>query len=159
VFCTLILNSVIYVSKQGDWEPKLGNVLGDWDGQLEDGETHITSFVSLGPKTYSYVTNTGRVEMKMKSITQNGFTEDILAWNEGRTELVRTGNAITKDSFVNLLKNKEEILNVIYPTHIKKDAKYQSIKNVVMPKSVRLVYDKRILLDDFTTVPYGSKVV
>ena len=59
-------------------------MLGDWDNQLDAGEDHIVSFVSLGPKTYAYETDKGRVEMKIKSITQNGFTEDILEWNEER---------------------------------------------------------------------------
>jgi len=152
-------DSVIYTSRPGQWRPTLGSVLGDWDDQLEAGETHITSFVSLGPKTYSYVTNTGRVEMKMKSITQNGFTEDILAWNEGKTELVRTGNAVTKESFEKLLKEQDQVLQVIYPTHMKKNKKDQTIRNVIMPKSLRLVYDKRILKEDFTTVPFGTKQV
>jgi len=151
-------DSVIYTSLPGQWEPTLGNILGDWDNQLEADESHITSFVSLGPKTYSYITNTGRVEIKAKSITQNGYTEDILAWNEDGTELVQTGNAVTKESFEELLRNQESVLKVIYPHHLKKDAKYQTIREVIMPKSIRLVYDKRILHDDFTTSAYGSKL-
>jgi len=152
-------DSVIYTSTPGQWQPQLGSILGDWDDQLEAGETHITSFVSLGPKTYSYVTNTGRVEMKMKSITQNGFTEDILAWNEGNTDLMRTGVGLTKASLENLLKQQDQVLQVIYPTHLKKNKKDQIIRNVIMPKSLRLVYDKRILKDDFTTLPFGTKQV
>ena len=62
-------DSVIYVSKPGDYEPTLGNVLGDWDNQLEEGKSHIVSFRSLGPKTYTYTTNTGRVEIKAKMIS------------------------------------------------------------------------------------------
>ena len=31
-------DSVIYTSKPGDWEPERGNILGDWDNQLEPGE-------------------------------------------------------------------------------------------------------------------------
>ena len=65
-------DSVIYVSRPGDWEPKLGTSLGEWDNQLEPGEDHIRSFVSLGPKTYAYTTDTGRTEIKMKSITDSG---------------------------------------------------------------------------------------
>jgi len=105
------------------------------------------------------VTNTGRVEMKMKSITQNGFTEDILAWNEGNTDLMRTGVGLTKASLENLLKQQDQVLQVIYPTHLKKNKKDQIIRNVIMPKSLRLVYDKRILKDDFTTLPFGTKQV
>ena len=71
-------DSVIYTSKPGDWEPPRGNILGDRDNQLEPSESHIVSFASLGPKTCSYVTDTGRVEIKAKGISQNGYTENIL---------------------------------------------------------------------------------
>ena len=50
VLCT-DTDSVIYVSRPGDWEPQLGTVLGEWNNELEDGESHIVSFISLGPKT------------------------------------------------------------------------------------------------------------
>ena len=56
-------DSVIHTSKPGDWEPPRGNILGDWDNQLEQGESHIVSFASLGPMTCSYVTIAGRVEI------------------------------------------------------------------------------------------------
>ena len=75
-------DSVLYVSRPGDEEPQTGDMLGEWDSQLEKGESHITEFVSLGPKVYSYTTNTGRIEMKCKGLSQNGYTEDILEWDE-----------------------------------------------------------------------------
>ena len=62
-------DSVIYVSRPRDWEPQLRAVLGERNNELEEGESHIVSFVSLGPKTYAYTTDTGRTEMKIKSIT------------------------------------------------------------------------------------------
>ena len=49
-------DSVIYVSRPRDWEPQLGTVLGEWNNELEEGESHIVSFASLGPKTYAYKT-------------------------------------------------------------------------------------------------------
>jgi len=105
-------DSVIYVSREGDWEPERGSVLGEWDNQLEAGESHIVSFMSLGPKTYSYVTDTGRVEMKIKSITQNGYTEDIMAWNDNGDGLIRPGNALSKDSLEELLDDPAKTMQV-----------------------------------------------
>ena len=83
-------DSVVYVSKPGQLEPALGNILGDWDNQLGDGESHTVSFISLGPKTYTYTTDTGRSEMKAKGISQNGYTEKILG-----LDLEPTGGALT----------------------------------------------------------------
>ena len=35
-------DSVIFIQRPGEWEPPLGNILGDWDNQLE-----ITNLTSL----------------------------------------------------------------------------------------------------------------
>ncbi len=137
--------------------PPRGSILGDWDNQLDDGESHITEFMSLGPKTYCYTTDTGRVEMKAKSITQNGYTEDIVKWNEDKTALVKAGQSLTKETFKKLLENKGDTFQVIYPGCLKKDFKNQTIRSIVVPKTIRLVYDKRILLDDLSTLPFGTK--
>ena len=44
-----VFDSVIYVSKDGEWEPPTGSYLGELTDELEGG--HITTFVSGGPKT------------------------------------------------------------------------------------------------------------
>ena len=49
-------DSVIYVSKDGEWERPTGSYLGELTDELEGG--HITTFVSGGPKNYAYKTNT-----------------------------------------------------------------------------------------------------
>ena len=126
-------DSVIYVSGRGDWEPQLGTVLGEWNNEMEDGESHIVSFISLGPKTYAYETDTGRIEMKIKSITQNGHTEDLLKRQDGQRQ--KTGHALNKQTLHHLLDNK----------YLKRNAKTQKIFEVELGKTLRLVYDKRIL--------------
>ena len=146
-------DSVIYTSKPGDWEPPRGNILGDFDNQLEPGESHIVSFASLGPKTYSYVTDTIRVEIKAKGISQNGYTENILG-----PDLQQTGVALTGETFARLLNKKEDKLQVVYPFHLKKNSKDCNIKRIVLSKTIRPVYDKRILHSDFTTRAYGTKL-
>ena len=133
--------------------PERGNILGDWDNQLELGESHIVNFASLGPKTYSYVTDTGRVEIKAKGISQNGYTENILGLH-----LQQTGVALTGETFARLLDNKEEKLQIIYSPHLKKNCKDCSIRSVALSKTIRPVYDKRILHSDFTTRAYGAKL-
>ena len=45
-------DSINYVSKVGEWEPPTGSYLGELTDEL-DGN-HITTFVSGGPKNYSY---------------------------------------------------------------------------------------------------------
>ena len=53
-------DSVIYVSKEGKWEPPTGSYLGELTDEL--GGAHITTFVSGGPKNYAYETSTDKVQ-------------------------------------------------------------------------------------------------
>ena len=62
-------DSVIFVSKPGEPEPPTGPYLGQLTDEL--GGDYITSFVSGGPKNYSYRTNTDKVETKVHGITLN----------------------------------------------------------------------------------------
>ena len=41
-------DSVIYIERQGEWNPEMGDYLGDMTDELDGGE--ITEFVSGGPK-------------------------------------------------------------------------------------------------------------
>ena len=96
------------------------------------------------------------MEIKAKGISQNGYTENILDWNAEHTELVQTGRALTADVFDNLLDNKLDTFKIIYPSHLKKNSKTCYIQSVIMPKTVRLVYDKRVLLPNYSTRPFGT---
>jgi hypothetical protein len=49
-----MLDSIIYSAKPGDYEPKLGDHLGD----LNDG-SHIVEIVCGGPKNYANITDAG----------------------------------------------------------------------------------------------------
>ncbi|XP_033103137.1 uncharacterized protein LOC117105940, partial [Anneissia japonica] len=46
-------DSVIYVSREGQWEPHIGDFLGELTDELES-DNHIVTFVSGGPNNYSY---------------------------------------------------------------------------------------------------------
>ena len=63
-------DSVIFVSREGDWEPPLGPYLGDLTDEI-GGDDFITEFCSGGPKTYGYRTAAGKTCMKAKGITLN----------------------------------------------------------------------------------------
>ncbi|XP_045567381.1 uncharacterized protein [Salmo salar] len=63
-------DSVVYVSKQGDWSPPLSNYLGGLTSELKDGD-HITEWSSCGPKSYAFRTKDNHVVLKAKGVTQN----------------------------------------------------------------------------------------
>ena len=65
-------DSVIYVEREGnphDWQPKLGDYLGELTDEL-DG-SYITTFLSGGPKNYAFQLANGKTCCKVKGITLN----------------------------------------------------------------------------------------
>ncbi|XP_052362505.1 uncharacterized protein LOC127922661 [Oncorhynchus keta] len=56
-------DSVVYVSKQGDWNPPLGDYLGGLTSELEEGD-HITEWSSCGPESYAFRTKDNHVVLK-----------------------------------------------------------------------------------------------
>lgn len=49
-------DSVIFISKSGEWEPKRGDYLGEMTDELLDknGENSIRTFIGAGPKNYAF---------------------------------------------------------------------------------------------------------
>lgn len=70
-------DSVIFVSKEGAWNPTLRDYLGDLTSEIPPDE-HIVKFVSAGSKTYGYKLSSGKTCMKVKGIMLNsGNSEKI----------------------------------------------------------------------------------
>ena len=63
-------DSIIYTSKPGEWNPPLGDYLGELTNELDDDD-YITTFVSGGPKNYSYQTKNGKSVCKVRGFTLN----------------------------------------------------------------------------------------
>ena len=53
-------DSIIFISRPGQYEPQLGNFLGQFTNEIDprDG-LYIIEFVSAGPKNYAFKLNTG----------------------------------------------------------------------------------------------------
>ncbi|XP_053380065.1 uncharacterized protein LOC128548714 [Mercenaria mercenaria] len=56
-------DSVIYVSRPGQYDPPLGDYLGELTDELDGGE-YIVEFVSGGPKNYAYKTSKNKETCK-----------------------------------------------------------------------------------------------
>ena len=121
-------DSVVYVHEPGKPEPSLGDYLGDLTDEL-DGD-YITTYVSGGPKNYAYVTNNGKSVTKMR-----GITLDYAATKKLNPEVMR--------GLVHLHIN----------CHVQ--GKEKKIITKKMKKDYRIVYHKRVVTDNYGTVPYG----
>ena len=130
-------DSIIFISKNGFYEPKLGNFLGDFTDELEDDS--IYEFLSLGPKNYGYVTVNGKHSCTVKGFTLNYIASLYINFNSMKQILHEDFN---KKIFVPQCK-------------IVRDKNNWELFTDYLNKEYGFVYDKRILNKDFTTKPYG----
>ena len=135
-------DSVIYVHEPGKPEPQLGDYLGDLTDEL-DGD-YITAFMSCGPKNYAYQTNDDKRVTKVRGITMNYATTKKL-----NLEVMR--------SVIHLYVNCgiQAKVTVDNPFKITRDKKNKKIITKRTKKDYRIVYNKRVVKENYVTVPYG----
>ena len=136
-------DSVIYVHEPGKPDPPLGNYLGDLTDELDPGD-YITTFVSGGPKNYAYVTNNGKSQTKIRGITLNHATAKKI-------------NPSVIRGLVHLHVNchTHAKVTVDIPFKITRDKEEKNIVTKKMKKDYRIVYNKRVIKENYETLPYG----
>ena len=111
-------DSVIFKSLPGDEPLQLGEYLGDFKNELNEGDT-ITEFASGGPKNYGYQTWQGKQEYKVREISLN---------SEGSKQLnflILKQNV--KDDILSPLDTGVRQTKVLKPYHIVHQAKEYAI--------------------------------
>ena len=136
-------DSVIYVHEPGKPDPPLGDYLGDLTDELDAGD-YITTFISGGPKNYAYLTSNGKTETKIRGITLNYDATKTINMDVMRHLI---------DSYVN--GHTEEKVTVENPHKITRDKKEKNIVTKKMKKDYRIVYNKRVITENYGTLPYG----
>lgn len=140
-------DSVIYVSRKEEYEPPIGDFLGDLTDELEGygPGSYITTFVSGGPKNYSYIVfsplyNTYFTVCKVKGINLNFSTSRLI-------DFYSMANMITSDQSSSIS---------IFTENIGRDKTHQVItrneKKTYRPRS-----EKRKFTNKHDSVPYGFK--
>ena len=131
-------DSVIYTSKPGEENPKTGVYLGELTYEL-DGD-YITTFVSGGPKNYAYELSSGKTCCKIRGITLNYQTLETVNYDVMRDMIVGEGPA-------------KVIVDI--PFKITRDTSTKQVVTKQQSKDYRIVYNKRVIVDNFNTIPYG----
>ena len=136
-------DSVVYIHQPGKPDPPLGDYLGDLTDELVPGD-HITTFISGGPKNYAYETNNGEAILKIRGITLN-------------YDASKTINADVMRHLVDLYVDChiQDKVTVNIPHKITRDKKEKNIVTKSMKKDYRIVYNKRVVKENYETVPYG----
>ena len=104
----------------------------------------IVEFVSCGPKNYSFRLNTGEIVCKVRGFSLNYTNSQIINFDSMKKALFNWQNGI-----------KDETLQTV-KVEIQRQ-KYQNphVYTRSVKKNYRVIYDKRRVLEDYTTHPYG----
>ncbi len=152
-------DSVVYVSKPGYYDPPLGDYLGELTDEL-DGE-HIVEFLSGGPKNYAYRTNADKRTCKVRGFTLNHTNAKKINLDSMKG-LIRTIHPGDKSTYKRKARchddeppRKKKIIETVNPRKICRDKVHSIIYNRKEKKKYQIVYDKRIILENLNTVPYG----
>ncbi|KAJ8018826.1 putative DNA polymerase [Holothuria leucospilota] len=138
-------DSVIYTLKPGEWDPPTGDCLGELTNEIDPKDGNfITSFCTGGPKNYAYTLNSGKTVCKVRGITLNYLNSKKVNFNT----LYRMVQSISD-------KQVPPVVTLTDSQKISRDVKRRKIINTKLKKDYRVVYDKRIILDDLRTVPFG----
>ena len=131
-------DSIIYVSKAGEYDPKLGCYLGDFTNEITEGN-FITEFVSAGPKNYAYKYDNGIMHCTIKGFTQNYLTSLKITFDSIKHIVCEDQKKKITAKQLKFVKNKKDL----------------TIKTKIEDKNYGFVYDKRVLFEDLTTLPFG----
>lgn len=130
---------MIYVNKNGDPQIPLGDYLGQMTDELEG--KYIEEYVSGGPKNYAYCLNDGMESCKVRGFTLNHTNSQLINFDAVK-ELVTGPDPSRSISLVN-------------PSKITRDKQKRLLFNRPEIKQYKMVYTKRVIIDDYNTVPYG----
>ncbi len=140
---------MFYTSKPGEENLPTGDYLGDLTDELSAyGEgSYVVEFVSAGPKNYSYKVFSPRDNKIHQEIKVKGHPLDFTS--------IKHINARTMKNMVKAFvkSGQQEEIAVISPRIMRVD--HHQMVTRLMRKTYRVVYDKRVVRKDFTTVPYG----
>lgn len=138
-------DSVVFTTAPGEWEPALGDYLGDLTDEAP--QNAITTFVIGGPKNYAYTLKTpnkkGQFSIcKVRGITLN-FKNSIDINYQTVKEMV-TGD---RSDSISVIIDENKIVRNPSTGHLL--TKRES-------KDYKIVFDKRVICDnDYLTYPYG----
>ena len=118
---------------------KFGESLGCWENEFKDKNEWITDFLCGGAKSYSYKTNKGKIDIKLKSITLD----------------FQNSKIFTFDTIKNTILDKSTLKSE-KRYQFTWDNKTKNIETKFIDKTIRDTLDsKRLLTDNYYTLPFG----
>lgn len=137
-------DSIVFTSSPVEWEPKLGDYLGDLTDEVPDNS--ITSFVTGGPKNYAYQMEKPNGDGLLSCCKVRGITLNF-----------RNLIDINFETIENLVTGKYESnsVTVVDECKIRRNPTTGHIITTTEMKDYKIVFDKRVIGQMFHTYPYG----
>jgi hypothetical protein len=85
-----------------------GNALGEWENEFNDDE-RIDEMIIAGAKSYSYITNKGKIQIRMKGITLDRATSDIFTFERIRKMVLENDCLESAERFQFIWNSNREI--------------------------------------------------
>ena len=148
-------DSVFYI-QDGENKIETGDYLGDLTDELEQenaSEIWIEQFCSTGPKSYSYRTNL----YKKRDKNGNEFEKrDEVVHVKGFSLKGPAKEKITFESIQSCIEDHNKTIEIEYKQNISRN----NMQNVFVEddiKTFKFTFDKRVILSNFFTVPFGYR--
>lgn len=133
-------DSIFYIKRPNQYVVPIGKYLGQFTREIDpkDGK-FIVIWDSTGAKSYAYMTDTGHTEVTVKGVTFNYQTAALINFHSLRKMVCDDRSIVIEVPQYKFCLHKNEWV----------------INTKVVYKKFRFTYDKRVILDDFTTLPFG----
>ncbi|CAC5379366.1 unnamed protein product [Mytilus coruscus] len=135
-------DSIIFSSKPGDCMPDTGDYLGDLTDETPNNT--IECFITEGPKNYGY---------KLKNPEKDGNLTCCKI--RGITLNCKNSLELNLETMKDVVEGKTKKITVTDDNKICREVKTTNIITRAEGKTYNIVFDKRVLKNDFTTTPYG----
>ena len=119
-------------------DPPTGDYLGQLTNELPPGH-YIEEFVSGGPKNYAMRLDNGDEVVHVRGFTLNFHNSQLINFQ----------------AIKDMVLHGREGATIINPHKITRVVRKRKIVNEKESKKYSLVYTKRVVLPDLSTVPYG----
>lgn len=139
---------MIFISRNGEVEPKTGSFLGELTDELEDfGKgSYITTFVSTGPKSYAFQGYSSETGKEFENRKVKGFTLNY-----------ETSKLINLESLCNVVEEDNNSITVS-SRNIRR-TRDRTVISRPETKVFNLTGEKRKFFEDFSSLPYGHNKI
>ena len=137
-------DSIVFTTSPGEWEPHLGDYLGDLTDELTDNS--IVKFVTGGPKNYAYLLQKPNEDGLLSCCKVRGITLNFKNLIDINFEAIEE---------LDSRKRETGVISVVDEFKIRRNPSTGHIITATESKDYKIVFDKRVISEGLKTLLYG----